>query len=89
MKIRILILILISLLICSCTCVPRHVAKSVLIEREVIDSKTEAFLKEMEKEEHFTGVALVMRKEEVVHAKGYGRANSERENLCGTMIWPW
>lgn len=86
MKIRILILILISLLICSCAFVPRHVAKSVLIEREVIDSKTEAFLQEMEKEEHFTGVALVMRKEEVVHAKGYGRANSERENLVTTAF---
>jgi len=61
-------------------------ARPVLIEREVIDSRIDAFLKDMEREEHFTGVALVMKKEEIIHAKGYGKAKNETENRVTTAF---
>ena len=64
----------------------KHVAKPVLIEREVIDSRIETFLEKMESEEHFTGVVLVLEKEEVIHAKGYGMANSDRKNSVTTAF---
>lgn len=64
-----------SLLFLSCSG-PKHDANPILIEREIIDSRFDTFLKKMENEEHFTGVALVMIQDEVVHAKGYGMANS-------------
>jgi len=82
---RTLSIISVSLLFLSCGG-PKHLTKPVSIEREVIDSRIEAFLKKMEKKEHFTGVVLVMRKEEVVHAKGYGMANSERKNSVTTAF---
>jgi CubicO group peptidase (beta-lactamase class C family) len=65
---------------------PKHDVNPKLIEREVIVSRCETFLKKMENEEHFTGVALVMIQDEVVHAKGYGMANSERENSVTTAF---
>lgn len=61
-------------------------AGPVLIEREVIHPGMETFLKEMEKVEHFTGVALVMKQDELLHARGYGRANSELENAVTTAF---
>jgi len=54
--------------------------------RETTDSQSEAFLQEMVKEEHFSGVALVMRRGEIIHAKGYGGATSEKENTVNTVF---
>jgi CubicO group peptidase (beta-lactamase class C family) len=79
MLLRTLSIISVFLLFLSCGG-PRHVADPIFIEQEVVDSRIETFLKKMETEEHFSGVALVMRKDEVVHAKGYGMANSDRKN---------
>ena len=56
------------------------------IEKEVSDSKIEAYLQEMIFEEHFTGVALVIKKNEIVHAKGYGEANSQMKNSVSTKF---
>ena len=63
---------------------PPHVETPVLIEREVINSGMDSFLRNMENEEHFSGIALVMRKGKVIHARGYGMANSEKENSVTT-----
>ena len=54
--------------------------------RETVDAQSEAFLQEMVKEEHFSGVALVMRRGEIVHARGYGRATSEKDNAVDTVF---
>lgn len=80
---RSLSIISVILLCLSCEG-PRHVTKPVLIEQEVTDSSAEVFLQDMVKEEHFTGVALIMRKKEVIHAKGYGWANCEKKNSVTT-----
>ena len=82
---RTLSIISVVLLFQSCEG-PKHSSEPVLIDREVIDTRIDTFLEKLEKEEHFTGVVLVMRKEEVVHAKGYGMANSERENSVTTAF---
>lgn len=39
---------------------------------EVAEPSVEAFLQEMVDEEHFSGVALIVKEGKVVHAKGYG-----------------
>lgn len=54
--------------------------------REVVDKRSEAFLQKMVEEEHFSGAALVTRKGEVVHAKGYGNADREKKNSVDTVF---
>jgi CubicO group peptidase (beta-lactamase class C family) len=54
--------------------------------REVSDSRFDAYLREMERKEHFTGVALIMREEEIVHAKGYGAATDSTANDVDTRF---
>lgn len=90
MKLRSYLLITsVILFFVSCTSSP-SIAKSestkqeVLIDQEVTDSRAEAFLQDMVKKEHFTGVALVMREKGIIHAKGYGWANSEKKNSVTT-----
>jgi CubicO group peptidase (beta-lactamase class C family) len=80
-----LFLLIFVVIICF-SCIEQQAEKSVQNEREVIDPRCEDFLNKMEIEEHFTGVALVMRKGEMVHAKGYGMANSKRENSVKTAF---
>jgi CubicO group peptidase (beta-lactamase class C family) len=53
---------------------------------EVIDSRFDAYLQEMETKEHFTGVALVMREGTIVHARGYGPATAHRANTIDTRL---
>jgi CubicO group peptidase (beta-lactamase class C family) len=40
----------------------------------------------MEKDEHFTGVALIVREGEIVHAKAYGAATGNRANNVDTKF---
>ena len=80
-----LLIIFIILIFLSCG-EPRNDAKSISIRQEVINNRIENFMKKMEKEEHFTGVVLVMRNDEIVHTKGYGMANSERKNSVTTAF---
>lgn len=54
--------------------------------RETVHPQSEDFLQVMVKEEHFSGVALVMRMDEVIHAKGYGNASSENRNSVETVF---
>ena len=56
------------------------------MNQEVVDPRSDAFLQEMMQDEHFTGVALVMRKGKTVHAKGYGSATNETENTVTTAF---
>ena len=60
--------------------------QEVSVNQEIIDLRSEAFLQKMVKDEHFTGVALVMRDGEIVHAKGYGNSTSEKENTVTTAF---
>ena len=57
-----------------------------LLKSEVVDSTAEAFLQEMIKNDHFTGVALVMHKGKVVHARGYGMASAGKKNSVATAF---
>lgn len=74
------------------SCVPaeravrKQVTKNVesLDLKEVTEPRSEQFLQQMVKEIHFTGVALVIHKGEVIHAKGYGNASSVMPNTVNT-----
>ncbi len=68
---------------CCLTEAPSHGQTAL---REVLDERSEAFLQEMVKEEHFSGVALVMRKGSIVHAQGYGEANRAGKNSLDTIF---
>lgn len=65
---------------------PESKTSAVPVKLEVIDSSSEALLQKMVKDDHFTGVVLVMREGKVSHAKGYGNATSENENTVATAI---
>ena len=54
--------------------------------KEVIHQLSEQFLQEMVLEERFSGVALVMRGDDVVHARAYGPAGVEAENRLDTVF---
>jgi CubicO group peptidase (beta-lactamase class C family) len=56
------------------------------VTREVSDTRMQAFLQRMVKEEHFTGVALVAHNGEVIHAKGYGAATTDLANDINTAF---
>lgn len=43
-------------------------------------------MQEMVKDEHFSGVVLVMSEGEIVHANGYGNATSETQNTVTTAL---
>ena len=60
--------------------------QTISVDREVVDPRTETFLQEMVRDEHFTGVALVMKEGQIVHSKGYGDATQERENAVTTVF---
>ncbi|MGI9470320.1 MAG: serine hydrolase domain-containing protein, partial [Rubripirellula sp.] len=53
---------------------------------QVVDQECETFLQRMLKEEHFSGVALVKKADELVHAKGYGKATADKNNSVGTVF---
>lgn len=53
---------------------------------EVVEPRIEEFLQEMVDEEHFSGVALVARDGEVIHAKGYGNAAGDAPNNVHTAF---
>ena len=53
---------------------------------EVVEPRIEAFLQKMVDEEHFTGVALVVKGGEVIHAKGYGIAAEDAPNNVHTAF---
>jgi CubicO group peptidase (beta-lactamase class C family) len=57
-----------------------------LVNQEVVDPRSEAFLQQMVEDEHFSGVALVMSEGRIIHAKGYGRATSEKDNAVTTAL---
>jgi len=54
--------------------------------REVVELKSDSFLQQMVQEERFSGVALVMREGEVLHARGYGQATSDSLNDVTTAF---
>ena len=53
---------------------------------EVVEPRIDAFLEAMVDEEHFSGVVLVTRDDEVVHAKGYGAASGDHLNNVNTAF---
>jgi CubicO group peptidase (beta-lactamase class C family) len=53
---------------------------------EVVEDRVEVFLQEMIDQEHFSGVALVAKGGEVIHAKGYGIAAGAAPNNVDTVF---
>ena len=53
---------------------------------EVVEPRIDAFLEEMVDQEHFSGVALVARNGDIVHAKGYGIASDGSPNNVNTAF---
>jgi CubicO group peptidase (beta-lactamase class C family) len=72
-------------LLMGCIAKPAYLRLPVL-DKQVVDVKAEAFLQRMMLEEHFTGVALVMNKGNVIHAKGYGKAKDDKEDEVTTLF---
>lgn len=60
--------------------------KIIHAEREVTHQASEDFLTEMIEVERFTGVALVMRGNDIVHARAYGNATPEMANQLTTVF---
>lgn len=81
---RLILNLIASLLLASCALVPK--SKPAVINRQIVDTKAEAFLQTMVQEEHFTGVALIKDQGNVVHVKGYGPANDAKENEVATLF---
>lgn len=52
--------------------------------RDASDPSVEAFLRTMVKEEHFSGVVLVLQNGRIIHASGYGPATTEHANNFDT-----
>ena len=65
---------------------PEKTAQETQVNQEVIDPRSDAFLQRMIQDEHFSGVALVMRDGKIVHAKGYGNATKEKKNTVTTRF---
>ena len=53
---------------------------------EVVDPRIDAFLQDAVAEEHFSGVALVVKDGAIVHAKGYGMAAAGKANTVNTAF---
>lgn len=80
------LLILLSMLFCAaCAGLEPADTRGTRV-REVGDSRFDSYLQDMVKEEHFTGAALIMRKGEIVHAKGYGAATGNTANNVHTKF---
>jgi len=84
---------IISIVLIGAACVesgrdvtPNLSTRAVSVKREVVDSASDVFLRQMVQDDHFSGVALVMRDGVVIHAKGYGNATSENENIVTTAF---
>lgn len=73
------------LFLVGCIAKPGYL-KPTVIAKQVVDAKAEVFLQKMMLEDHFTGVALVMDKGNVVHAKGYGMACDGKPNDVSTLF---
>lgn len=73
------------LFLVGCIAKPGYL-KPTVIDKQVVDAKAEVFLQKMMLEDHFTGVALVMDRGKVVHAKGYGMARDGTPNDVTTLF---
>ncbi|MDO6602497.1 serine hydrolase domain-containing protein [Arenibacter palladensis] len=90
-NIKVIGIILFVSLITSCknkekTVVNNESSEKPELHKEVTNSAIEAFIEKMINEEHFKGVVLVTKKNEVIHAKGYGMANDTLKNNLNTKF---
>lgn len=65
---------------------PQPIANRGTMIHEAIGARFDEYLRERVQQEHFTGVALVMREGKVVHARGYGAATGHRANSVDTKF---
>lgn len=77
---------LFSMLFCVACAGPESLEAHEKLVREVSDSRFDSYLQEMVEEDHFIGAALIMRKGEIVHAKGYGAARGNTANNVDTKF---
>lgn len=80
------ILTLCAYLLLLISCMSRPVLLPSVMHQQIINAKADAFLQKMMFENHFTGVALVMDKRNVAHAKGYGMASDNKPNDVTTLF---
>lgn len=80
------ILTLWAFLLLLISCISRPVLLPSVIHQQIINAKVDAFLQKMVLEDHFTGVAMVMDKGNVVHVKGYGMAADGKPNDVTTLF---
>ena len=74
------------LIACSGDVTPESLNATDAALVEVVEPRIDAFLDEMVDEEHFSGVALVVKDGVVVHAKGYGVAAGGNPNNVNTAF---
>lgn len=81
-------LLLASLLLTACTGDTAPDSSSFLDSAvvEVVEPRIDAFLEEMVDQEHFSGVALVARNGDIIHAKGYGIESEGTLNNVNTAF---
>lgn len=82
------VLLLAAYLLAACTADPAAESKNISEPNivEIVDPKIDAFLNEMVDQEHFSGVALVVKNGDVMHAKGYGFASNGSLNDVNTAL---
>lgn len=82
------VLLLATYLLTACAGDPAAESKSISGPDivEIIQPQIDAFLNEMVDQEHFSGVALVVKNGDVLHAKGYGFASEGSLNDVNTAF---
>lgn len=86
------VLMIFSLLLCAACSGPEGDAalksstEKVPTIREVVDPRSERYLRQMVEEERFSGAALVLKAGTIIHAKGYGSATDETDNAVDTVF---
>ena len=85
---RRLALLLATYFLAACTGDPVPESNSILGSGivEVVEPRIDAFLNEMVDQEHFSGVALVAKNGDILHAKGYGFASKGSLNDVNTAF---
>jgi CubicO group peptidase (beta-lactamase class C family) len=88
---RLTMLLACTMLLAACSPESQKVEKSVEIstfdsQSDVVHQPSENFLKEMIETEKFSGVALVIRGDQVVHSRAYGYANKNNANRLDTVF---
>lgn len=88
--IKVINIVCFALLLCSCKNNENKTADKTLSENiesaDIIEPAIESFIKKMIDEEHFIGVVMAVSNNEIIHAKGYGKAQDSIPNNVETKF---